>query len=54
MSASDVALYAWLFPVVVQIVLPLVVLLGWMVIKLPLSLFSRDKSTTFAEQALSS
>jgi hypothetical protein len=54
MGASDIALYAWLFPVIGQIVLPLVVLFGWMVIKLPLSLLGRDKSTTLAEQALAS
>ena len=51
MDVGDFALYAWLFPVVVQIALPLAVLLGWMVIKLPLSLLGREKSTTLAEQA---
>ena len=54
MGISDFAPYAWLFPVVVQIVIPLVVLLGWMVIKLPLSLFGRERPTTLAEQALAS
>ena len=54
MGISDVVLYAWLYPVVIQIVLPLAVLFGWMVIKLPLSLLGREKSTTLAEQAFAS
>ena len=54
MDVGDFALYAWLLPVVVQIVLPLALFCGWLVIKLPLMLLGRDKPTTLAEQVLAS
>ncbi len=46
MIAADFAPYVWLFPVVLQIVLPLVVLSGWLVLKLPLLLFGRRAAGT--------
>lgn len=41
MDVGDFALYAWLFPVVFQIVLPLAVFCGWTVIRIPLLLLGR-------------
>ncbi len=35
MEISNYIVYLWLFPVVLQIILPLVTLCGWMVMKLP-------------------
>lgn len=50
MNPADVALYAWLFPVVLQIVLPLLVLSGWLVLKLPLMLLSGHDAETAAKE----
>ena len=54
MSPSEYLILLLFFPVVLQIVLPLLVLCGWMVIKLPLSLLGRDATTTLAKEALAS
>ena len=51
MGVSDFVVYVWLFPVAVQIVLPLIILVGSMVIKLPMSLLSREKTINIADQA---
>lgn len=50
MNPADLALYAWLFPVVLQIVLPLLVLSGWLVLKLPLMLLSGHTAETRAKE----
>ncbi len=44
MNFGDYAVYLWLIPVVFQIFLPLVLLCGWMVIKLPFLLFGSKSS----------
>ena len=54
MSPIEYVVLLLFFPVVLQIVLPLMVLCGWMVLKLPLSLLRRGETTTLAEQALAS
>ena len=54
MRPSEYLILLLFFPVVLQIILPLVVLCGWMVIKLPLMLLGRDDPTTLAEEGLAS
>ena len=43
MNISDFIVYLWLFPVVLQILLPLAVLCGWTVIKLPVLLIGNKR-----------
>ncbi len=47
MKISDYLVYLWILPVVLQIILPLVILCGWLVIKLPALLFGFKKPTTY-------
>ena len=54
MDPGEYLILLLFFPLVLQIILPMVVLCGWMVIKLPLSLLGRDAATTRAEEALAS
>jgi len=54
MSFTDFVVYAWLFPVALQILLPLVLFCGCTVMKLPALLFGFKKSTTKAEPAFAS
>ena len=54
MNPSDFAVYAWFFPVVFQIILPLVVLSGWLVLKLPSVLFGKQTAEMDAEEVLAS
>ncbi len=49
MNPADFAVYAWLSPVVIQIVLPLIVLSVWLVIKLPMLLFGKQAVVRDAE-----
>ena len=43
MHFSDYLVYLWLIPITLQILLPLVILCGWTIIKLPSLLFgSKD------------
>ena len=50
MNVADFALYVWLLSVVLQIVILLVVLSGWLVLKLFLMLFSRETKETATEE----
>jgi hypothetical protein len=51
MGPGEYLILLLFFPVVMQIIVPLMVLCGWMVIKLPLSLLGWDEPTTLAEEA---
>jgi len=44
MDFGNFAVVLWLIPVTFQIIIPLVILCGWTVLKLP-SLFASSKST---------
>ena len=54
MDVGDFAFYVWLLPVVLQIVLPLTLFLGWVVIKMPMLVLGKAKSEIHAEPALAS
>lgn len=54
MDVSNFAFYVWLLPVVLQIVLPLTLFLGWAVIKMPMLVLGKSKSEIHAEPALAS
>jgi len=41
MNFGDLAVSLWLIPVALQIFIPLVLLCGWMVIKIPYVLFGK-------------
>jgi len=45
MNISGYIVYLWMFPVIFQILLPMIILLGWMVNKLPALLFGLRKPT---------
>ncbi len=48
MMISDYIVYLWMFPVVLQILLPLVILCGWMVTKPLVLLFGfREPKTSY-------
>ena len=49
MNPTDFAVYAWLSPVVIQIVLPMVVLSVWLVIKLPMLLLGKQSKIRDSE-----
>ena len=51
MNFGDYTLYLWLFPVAFQILLPLVVLCGWTVFKIPSLLFGLLASKSNVEPA---
>lgn len=43
MNASDYIAYLWLIPVVLQIILPIIILCGWSLTKLPALLFGDSR-----------
>lgn len=47
MNISDYLVYLWMLPVVLQIILPFVILCGWLVMKLPALLFGFKKPTKY-------
>ena len=49
MNPTDFAVYAWLSPVVIQIVLPLVVLSVWLALKVPMVLFGKQTALREAD-----
>jgi len=49
MNFGDFAVSLWLIPVAVQILLPLVILCGWMVFKIPFLLFGAKPSMSNVE-----
>ena len=54
MNPTEFAVYAWPFPVVLQIILPLVVLSGFLVLKLSMTVFGKQTAELNAERTLAS
>ncbi len=49
---SDYAVYFWMIPLVFQIVLPLIILCGWGLLKLPSLIFGRKEHAVALNPAL--
>ena len=49
-NLTDYVVFLWLFPVFLCIILPLLILCGWVVVKLPSLLFGKKTPRVEAEQ----